>query len=137
MRLGRSSRLRSVTATRQRSSPQLFVVAEGSKNQTIRKVFSMTILAEFTRAPHDPALKLAPVRRRRVAAPQPGSGERLAYTIYEAAESLGETSDMIARFCRTKVFPNAYKGGLGGRTSPWRIPAKDLTDFMAKRGGAK
>ena len=81
--------------------------------------------------------KLKPVKRRRVLAPQPGSGERLAFTVYEAAEKLGETSDMVQTYCRIKAFPNAYKGGRGGRTSPWRIPAQDLVDFMKKRGGSK
>lgn len=97
----------------------------------------MTTLAHSPSTVLDPALKLATVKRRRVHAPQPGSGERLAYSIYETAELLGETSDMVATLCRTKELPNAYKGGRGGRTSPWRIPATDLTNFMKKRGGSR
>lgn len=94
----------------------------------------MTTLARYPKTGHDPALELAPVKRRRVLAPQPGAGQRLAFSVYEAAEQLGETADMVQTFCRTEKFPRAYIGGRGGRTSPWRIPTTDQTDFMKKRG---
>lgn len=94
----------------------------------------MTTLSHSPMTGIDPAFKLAPVKRPRVAAPIPGTAQRLAYTLDEAAASLGEKPEMIARLCRRKEFPNAYKGGLGGRTAPWRIPADDLTNFMKKRG---
>lgn len=94
----------------------------------------MTTLSHSPMAGIDPAFKLAPVKRPRAAAPHPGSDQPLAYTLDEAAEALREKPEMIARLCRRKEFPNAYKGGLGGRTAPWRIPAADLTNFIKKRG---
>lgn len=92
----------------------------------------MTTLSHSPRVAHDPSLKLASVRRR-VASPKPGSGQRLVFSIYETAEQLAETSDMVQSLCRTGVFPNAYKGGRGGKTSPWRIPAQDITAFINAR----
>lgn len=47
---------------------------------------------------------------------------RLAYTLEEVAEMLQEPVHTISEHCRTQRLKGAYKGGSGGRTSPWRIP---------------
>ena len=61
---------------------------------------------------------------------------RLVYTVQEGADALREPRKQIGTLCRTRAFPNSYKGGDGGKTSPWRIPVKDVEAFMRERARA-
>jgi excisionase family DNA binding protein len=51
--------------------------------------------------------------------------------VSEAAELLGVAAKTVQRLARRGAFPNAYKGGTGGRTSPIRIPLADLQNYRA------
>jgi excisionase family DNA binding protein len=51
----------------------------------------------------------------------------------QAAERLGVTQQAIAKWIRQGLFPNAYKINPYGRTSPYRIPERDIEAFEEKR----
>lgn len=53
-------------------------------------------------------------------------------TVKELAEQIGLHPVSVSDLVRRGYFPNAYKGGRGGPTSPWRIPAQDVADYRAK-----
>ena len=48
----------------------------------------------------------------------------------EAAEMLRCTKSYISVLCRNKKFPNAEQDAVG---SPWRIPIKDIEQYMKRR----
>ncbi|MHA7153961.1 helix-turn-helix domain-containing protein [Arthrobacter sp. TMN-50] len=54
-------------------------------------------------------------------------------TIKELAEQLRLSADGVRDLVSRGYFPNAYKAGRGGTTSPWRIPVTDLADYKSKQ----
>ncbi|MBF6671537.1 helix-turn-helix domain-containing protein [Glutamicibacter sp. FBE19] len=50
-------------------------------------------------------------------------------TVEQAAEELQQSPTMIRKLANRGKFPGAYKSGMGGRTSPWRIPHSALDRF--------
>ena len=57
------------------------------------------------------------------------------YSTKEVANRLGVTSRAIQDWIQQNKFPNAYKLNPDGRTSPYRIPEKDVVAFEEKRHG--
>jgi excisionase family DNA binding protein len=53
-------------------------------------------------------------------------------TAREVADRMGVTVQTVSNLCQAGVFPNAFKVGTG-RTSPWRIPAKDFGDYLKQQ----
>jgi predicted DNA-binding transcriptional regulator AlpA len=53
-------------------------------------------------------------------------------TAEEVAATLQVTVQTVSNYCKAGVFPNAFKAG-PGRTSPWRIPRRDLDLFLKKQ----
>lgn len=53
-------------------------------------------------------------------------------SIREVAEVTGMHPKTVARLVRRGVFPNAYKAGAGSRTSPVRVPARDVDAYRAR-----
>ena len=52
-------------------------------------------------------------------------------SVREAADQLNVNEETVRQLaCRGKL-RGAYKGGLGGRTSPWRIPPRALDQYRA------
>lgn len=47
-------------------------------------------------------------------------------TIKQAAEQLNVNPETVRQLADRGKLPGAYKGGSGGRTSPWRIPPRAL-----------
>lgn len=47
-------------------------------------------------------------------------------TVDEAATELRQSEVMVRKLANRGKLPGAYKGGTGGRTSPWRIPLRAL-----------
>lgn len=56
----------------------------------------------------------------------------MEFTTKEVATRLNVTSRAIQDWVRQGYFPNAYKVG-PGKTSPYRIPEKDVVAFEEKR----
>jgi len=50
-------------------------------------------------------------------------------TVEQTAEELQQSPTMIRKLANRGKLPGAYKTGLGGRTSPWRIPPSALDRF--------
>lgn len=53
--------------------------------------------------------------------------------VSEAADALGLHPETIRQLARRGEFPNSYKTGKGGRTSPTRIPYTDIEDFRKRQ----
>lgn len=53
--------------------------------------------------------------------------------ISEAATELGLHPETVRVLARSGEFPNSYKTGKGGRTSPTRIPYTDIEDWRKKQ----
>ncbi len=72
-------------------------------------------------------------------ASRPSSGGAVMKTLSadEAAEFLGESRSMVERLCRAGRLKGAYKGGMGGKNAPWRIPESAINFYqsMQPRGG--
>lgn len=62
--------------------------------------------------------------------PKPSSPD---LSVKEVAEQIGLHPVSVSDLVRRGYFPNAYKTGRGTNTSPWRIPAQDVTDYRAKQ----
>ncbi|MFF2296982.1 helix-turn-helix domain-containing protein [Arthrobacter sp. NPDC058127] len=56
--------------------------------------------------------------------------------IKHVAEFLNLHPETVRLLARQGAFPNAYKTGKGGRTSPTRIPWSDVEDFRKKAAPA-
>lgn len=54
-------------------------------------------------------------------------------TVREVAELTGQCTKTVATLARRGAFPHAYKAGSGGRTSPIRIPERDLEAWRARQ----
>lgn len=52
--------------------------------------------------------------------------------INQVAEFLNLHPETVRVLARRGAFPNAYKTGKGGRTSPTRIPWSDVEDWRKK-----
>ena len=57
------------------------------------------------------------------------------YTTKEVADRRGVTPRAIQDWIQQRKFPNAYKLDPEGRTSPYRIPEKDVVAFEERRHG--
>jgi len=55
------------------------------------------------------------------------------YTTKEVADRLGVTPRAIQDWIQQRKFPNAYKLDPEGKTSPYRIPEKDVVAFEERR----
>jgi excisionase family DNA binding protein len=55
------------------------------------------------------------------------------FSVREAADQLGLHPKTVSRMARQGVFPNAYKAGSGTRTSPIRIPGRDVEAYRARQ----
>lgn len=55
---------------------------------------------------------------------------RTTYTVEEVAEMIRERPNMIRTLCQRGRFKGAYRGGTGGRTSPWRIPQAAIDHYQ-------
>lgn len=53
-------------------------------------------------------------------------------SIREVADLTGMHPKTVARLTRRGVFPNAYKAGAGSKTSPVRIPVRDVEAYRAR-----
>lgn len=60
-----------------------------------------------------------------------GPGRDLS--VREVAELTGQCVKTVATLARKGAFPHAYKAGSGGRTSPIRIPERDLEAWRARQ----
>lgn len=65
--------------------------------------------------------------------PAAGAVEPLVHSLDEVAVLLREPRQMVRSLAAANAFPHAYKGGRGGSTSLWRIPRRDVDEFMARR----
>jgi IS30 family transposase len=54
-------------------------------------------------------------------------------SVAQLAEELGLHPVTVSGLVRRGYFPNAYKSGRGGVSSPWRIPAQDVVDYRARQ----
>jgi excisionase family DNA binding protein len=54
-------------------------------------------------------------------------------SIREVAEQLGLHPKTVARLVHTGAFPNAYKAGSGAKTSPIRIPLRDVEAYRSRQ----
>ncbi len=52
-------------------------------------------------------------------------------TVQEVAALLGTTKHAVINYVNAGYFPNAWKTS-PGKTSPWRIPEKDVTEYLQK-----
>ena len=50
-------------------------------------------------------------------------------TVEQTAAELQQSPTMVRKLANRGKFPGAYKTGMGGRTSPWRIPYSALDRF--------
>lgn len=53
-------------------------------------------------------------------------------TVKDLAEHISMHPANVSDLIRRGTFPNAYKAGRGGVSSPWRVPATDVDDYKAK-----
>jgi hypothetical protein len=53
--------------------------------------------------------------------------------VSEVAEHLGLHPETVRSMSRAGDFPNAYKTGRGGQSSPIRIPWSDVEDYRKKQ----
>lgn len=56
-------------------------------------------------------------------------------TVAELAEKLALSPFQVKQMLANRAFPNAFRLTDSAK-SPWRIPMKDVTDWMAKRKAA-
>ncbi|NUP75339.1 MAG: helix-turn-helix domain-containing protein [Sinomonas sp.] len=54
-------------------------------------------------------------------------------SIKEVADLTGQHPKTVAKLARQGVFPHAYKAGSGARTSPIRIPMRDVEAYRARQ----
>ena len=47
-------------------------------------------------------------------------------TVDQAAVQMNHSHAMVRKLANRGKLPGAYKAGMGGKTSPWRIPAKAI-----------
>jgi predicted DNA-binding transcriptional regulator AlpA len=55
------------------------------------------------------------------------------YSIREVADLTGMHPKTVARLARQGVFPHAYKAGTGSKTSPVRIPLRDVEAYRSRQ----
>jgi hypothetical protein len=53
--------------------------------------------------------------------------------VSEVAEHLDLHPETVRSMARAGAFPNAYKSGRGGQSSPIRIPWTDVEDYRKKQ----
>lgn len=54
-------------------------------------------------------------------------------TVKQAAEQLNVNPETVRQLADRGKLRGAYKGGLGGRTSPWRIPVRALDLYRSSQ----
>ena len=56
-------------------------------------------------------------------------------SVEETSAELNQSEAMVRKLANRGKFPGAYKAGLGGRTSPWRIPTRALELYRRSQPG--